>query len=110
MEKITLVSTVNAIREALKSYKNQKPLFVVVDHAPCYVSAFEGLKNDIDLLQKTFGIRNYIERWVSYIQGKDQRFYNNFPVGNNEKGIKRISKIMHLFAYWYNHMRPHETF
>lgn len=61
MESITLVNTVNIVREALKSCRNEKPL-LIVDHAPWYLSAYDWLKNEIDMLQKTFGIRNYIER------------------------------------------------
>ena len=107
MRSISLVSTVNIIREALKCCKNEKPLFVV-DHAPWYKWSFEWLK--LDYVQKTFGIRNYIERWYRTFKERTKRFYNNFPIRNEGRAIERISKFLHLFAYWYNHMRPHETF
>ncbi len=107
MRSITLVNTVNIVREALKTCTNEKSL-LIVDHAPWYKPAFEWL--NVDSLQKTFGIRNYIERWYRTFKERTRRFYNNFPIRNEEIAIERISKFLHLFAYWYNHMRPHETF
>ena len=107
MSSITLVNTVNIIREALKSCRNERPLFIV-DHAPWYESAFQWFK--AEFIQKTFGMRNYIERWYRTFKERTKRFYNNFPIRNEDKAIERISKFLHLFAYWYNHMRPHETF
>jgi putative transposase len=107
MSSITLVNTVGIVREALKTCSNERPV-LIVDHAPWYLSASEWVK--VDLLQKTFGIRNYIERWYRTFKERTRRFYNNFPIKDREKGIERISKFLHLFAFWYNHMRPHETF
>jgi putative transposase len=107
MASITLVNTVGIVREALSLCVNEKPL-LIVDHAPWYISAFEWVK--VDYLQKTFGIRNYIERWYRTFKERTRRFYNNFPIHNEERAIERIAKFLHLFAYWYNHMRPHETF
>ncbi len=102
---ISSLSTINATREALRSCR-QKPL-VIVDHAPWYKYAFESL--GLDWFQKTFGIRNYIERWYRTFKERTRRFYNNFPIRDPARAIKRISNFLHLFAYWYNHMRPHET-
>ncbi len=106
MRSISLVSTVNVVRNALKSCRNEKPLFIV-DHAPWYKWWFEWLK--LDYIQKTFGIRNYIERWYRTFKERTKRFYNNFPIRDEEKAAERFSTFLHLFAYWYNHMRPHET-
>ncbi len=103
---ISSLSTINVAKEALRSCKN-RPV-VITDHAPWYRYAFEYLK--LDSLQKTFGIRNYIERWYRTFKERTKRFYNNFPIRNEANAIERISKFLHLFAYWYNHMRPHETF
>ncbi len=103
---ISALSTINAVKEALKSCRDS-PL-VITDHAPWYGEAFEWLK--LQQLQKTFGIRNYIERWYRTFKERTKRFYNNFPIRNEERAMERISKFLHLFAYWYNHMRPHEAF
>lgn len=102
---ISSLSTINVTKEALRSCR-QKPV-VIVDHAPWYRYAFESL--GLDWLQKTFGIRNYIERWYRTFKERTRRFYNNFPIKDPERAIERISKFLHLFAFWYNHMRPHET-
>jgi putative transposase len=107
MPSITLVNTVGIVREALTSCSNGDPI-LIVDHAPWYKPAFEWIK--VDYIQKTFGIRNYIERWYRTLKERTRRFYNNFPVRNEERAIERIGRFLHLFAYWYNHMRPHETF
>jgi transposase-like protein len=109
MGSITLVNTVGIVREALKTCTNEKPL-LIVDHAPWYKSAFEEGWLNVNYIQRTFGIRNYIERWYRTLKERTKRFYNNFPIKNEEKAIERISKFLHLFAYWYNRMRPHETF
>lgn len=103
---ISSLSTINLTREALRSC-SEKPI-LIVDHAPWYRYAFESL--ELEWFQRTFGIRNYIERWYRTFKERTKRFYNNFPISNEEKAIDRISKFIHLFAYWYNHMRPHETF
>jgi len=107
MSSISIVSTVGVTREALKTCTNENPL-LIVDHAPWYKSAFEWIK--VDYMQKTFGIRNYIERWYRTFKQRTKRFFHNFPVRNEEKGIERIGRFLHMFAYWYNHIRPHETF
>jgi len=103
---ISSLSTINVAEEALRSCR-KKPL-VIVDHAPWYRYAFETL--GLDSLQMTFGIRNYIERWYRTFKERTKRFYNNFPIRNEDGATERISRFLHLFAYWYNHMRPHETF
>jgi hypothetical protein len=58
----------------------------------------------------TFGMGNYIERYYRIFEERTMRFYSNFPLRKEEKAIKRISGLLRLFAYWYNHMRTHETF
>lgn len=103
---ISSLSTINETREALRSCR-EKPI-VIVDHAPWYKYAFESLK--LDYIQRTFGIRNYIERWYQTFKQRTRRFYNNFPIRDPSRAIERISNFLHLFAYWYNRMRPHETF
>jgi putative transposase len=103
---VSILSTITVTKEALRSCKN-RPV-VITDHAPWYGDAFEWL--GIESVQKTFGIRNYIERWYRTFKERTRRFYNNFPIRNEERAIERISKFLHLFAYWYNRMRPHETF
>jgi putative transposase len=104
---ITFVSTANVTREALKTCTNKNPM-MIVDHAPWYRAPFEFLS--VDYIHKTFGIRNYIERWYRTLKERTKRFYNNFPIRNEAGAILRIGRFLHLFAYWYNHMRPHETF
>jgi putative transposase len=103
---VSSLSTINIMEEALKLSKNKKPL-AVTDHAPWYNYAFEYLK--MDYAQITFGIRNYIERWYRTFKERTRRFYNNFPIRDERKATKRISSFLHLYAYWYNHMRFHQT-
>ena len=57
----------------------------------------------------TFGVRNYIERWYRTFKERTKRFYNNFGIRDDSNAIKRVERFVHLFSYWYNHMRPHET-
>lgn len=80
---------------------------MIVDHAPWYKCAFESLR--LDYIHKTFGIRNYIERWYRTFKQRTKRFFNNFPIRDPERAVKRIGMFLHLFSYWYNNMRPHET-
>jgi putative transposase len=103
---ISSLSTILVVKEALLSCRNT-PL-LITDHAPWYKYAFEALK--LDYIQKTFGIRNYIERWYRTFKQRTKRFYNNFPIKDPGRAIERIGSFLHLFAYWYNRMRPHETF
>ncbi len=102
---ISSLSTITVTREALAACR-EKPI-VIVDHAPWYRYAFESL--GLEWYQKTFGKRNYIERFYRTFKERTKRFYNNFPIRDPASAIDRISKFLHLFAYWYNHMRPHET-
>jgi putative transposase len=103
---ISSLSTINVVKQALKSCR-RTPL-VITDHAPWYKYAFECLR--LEYIQKTFGIRNYIERWYRTFKQRTRRFYNNFPLKDLVRAIERIDRFLHLFAFWYNHMRPHETF
>jgi putative transposase len=103
---ISSLSTINVTEEALGTCK-ERPL-VITDHAPWYKYALREYLG-LDWLQMTFGKRNYIERWYRTLKQRTKRFFNNFPIRNEERAIERISSFMHLFAYWYNHMRPHET-
>jgi putative transposase len=103
---VSSLSTILVLKEALKSCRGT-PL-LITDHAPWYKHAFEYLK--LDYIQKTFGIRNYIERWYRTFKQRTRRFYNNFPIKDPPRAIERIDRFLHLFAYWYNRMRPHETF
>ena len=102
---ISSLSTINVVKEALQTCRNDP--IVITDHAPWYKYALQslGLYN----IQRTFGIRNYIERWYRTFKQRTRRFFNNFPVRDASKAIERISGFLHLFAYWYNRMRPHET-
>lgn len=68
---ISLVGTVNVTREALKTCTNANPL-LIVDHAPWYKPAFEEWL-DIHYMQRTFGIRNYIERWYRTFKERTKR-------------------------------------
>ena len=94
---ISSLSTIFVLKEALQSCRST-PL-IITDHAPWYKYAFESLK--LDYIQKTFGIRNYIERWYRTFKQRTRRFYNNFPI-KDPSAIDRISKFLHLFAFWYN--------
>lgn len=85
---ISLISTVSVTRKALETCANEDPL-LIVDHAPWYKSAFEWIRG-INYMQRTFGIRNYIERWYRTFKQRTKRFFHNFPVRNEERGIKRI--------------------
>ena len=102
---VGIVSTIDTVKRALELSKD-KPIFIV-DHAPWYANAFEWV--GVEWMPLTFGIRNYIERWYRTFKDRTKRFYNNFGVRNEEKAIRRVGRFVHLFAYWYNHMRPHET-
>jgi putative transposase len=103
---ISSLSTIYVVRQALKSCRSTP--IVITDHAPWYKYAFESL--GMNYIQMTFGIRNHIERWYRTFKQRTRRFYNNFPIRNPERAIERIERFLHLFAYWYNRMRPHETF
>jgi hypothetical protein len=76
------------------NFWNDGTMFIV-DRAPRYGSAFGWL--GIEWVNMTFNIRNSIERWYRTFKGRTKRFYNNF------------GRFVHLFAYYYNHMRSHET-
>ena len=102
---VSIISTVDTVKRALELCED-KPLFIV-DHAPWYACAFEWL--EVEWVPLTFGIRSYIERWYRTFKDRTKRFYNNFGIRNDEKAIKRVERFVHMFAYWYNHMRPHET-
>lgn len=103
---ISSLSTINVVKDALKSCRNTP--VVITDHAPWYKYAFESL--GLCNIQRTFSIRNYIERWYRTFKQRTRRFYNNFPIRDPSRAIERIDRFLHLFSYWYNHMRPHETF
>ena len=102
---VSIVSTIDTVRRALELSRDS-PLFIV-DHAPWYANAFEWL--GVDWMPLTFGIRNYIERWYRTFKDRTKRFYNNFGVRDESRAIKRVEAFVHMFAYWYNRMRPHET-
>ncbi len=102
---ISSLSTINVVREALKSCRNTP--IVITDHAPWYKYAFQSL--GLCNIQRTFSFRNYIERWYRTLKQRTRRFYNNFPIKDPSQAIERIGRFLHLFAYWYNRMRPHET-
>jgi hypothetical protein len=57
----------------------------------------------------TFNIRTYIERWYRTFKDGTKRFYSNFGIRDDEKAIEGVEGFVNLFAYWHNHMRPHET-
>jgi transposase-like protein len=98
-------STIAVMEQALKLCES-KPI-VMVDHAPRYKWTFEGWYNgEIPWIQITHGLRNYIERWYLTFKERTKRFYNNFPIKDPNQALERISKFMHLFAYWYNRMPP----
>jgi hypothetical protein len=50
------------------------------------------------------------EVWYWTFKSRTKRFCNNFGMRDDSKAIKRVERFVHLFAYWYNRMRPHETF
>jgi transposase-like protein len=101
-----IISTVDTVKPALTSCSGAPPL-LIVDHAPWYPCAFEWL--GVEWIPLTFNVRNYIERWYWTFKDRTKRFYNNFGIRNDSKAIKRVERFVYLFAYWYNHMRPHET-
>ena len=103
---ISSLSTMLVVNQALKSCKNTP--VVITDHAPWYKYAFQSLR--LYNIQRTFSFRNYFERWYRTFKQRTRRFFNNFPVKDPSRAIERIDRFLHLFAYWYNHMRPHETF
>ena len=104
---VGIISTIDTVKQALELSTKEKPIFIV-DHAPWYACAFEWLGVD-EWLQLTFGIRNYIERWYRTFKDRTKRFYNNFGIRDDSRAINRVERFVHLFAYWYNRMRPHET-
>ena len=103
---ISSLSTINVVKDALKSCRNIP--VVITDHAPWYKYAFYSL--GLCNIQRTFSFRNYIERWYRTFKQRTRRFFNNFPIRDPLHAIERIDRFLHLFAFWYNHMRPHETF
>jgi putative transposase len=103
------ISTIIVMEQALKLCES-KPI-TITDHAPWYNWTFEGwFEGKIPWIQITHGLRNYIERWYRTFKERTKRFYNNFPIKDPNRALERISKFMHLYAYWYNRMRPHERF
>jgi transposase-like protein len=102
---ISSLSTICVLKQALQSCRNTP--IIITDHAPWYRYAFDSLR--LNYIQRTFGMRNYIERWYRTFKQRTKRFYNNFPIRDPARAIERISKFLHLFAFWYNRMRPHET-
>jgi transposase-like protein len=55
---ISSLSTIYVVNDALRSCRGTP--IIITDHAPWYKYAFQSLR--LDYIQKTFGIRNYIER------------------------------------------------
>ena len=106
MRSISSLSTILVVRQALKSCSNTP--IIITDHAPWYKYAFHSL--GLCNIQRTFSFRNYIERWYRTFKQRTRRFFNNFPIKDPSRAIERIDRFLHLFAYWYNRMRPHETF
>ena len=104
---VGIITTVDAVKPALASCREEKPPLFIVDHAPWYPCAFEWL--GVEWVPLTFSIRNYIERWYRTFKERTKRFYNNFGIRDDARAIKRVERFVHLFAYWYNRMRPHET-
>jgi len=102
---VGIVSTIDTVRGAL-DLSEDTPLFIV-DHAPWYANALEWL--GVDWVPLTFSVRNYIERWYRTLKDRTKRFYNNFGIRDESRAIKRVERFVHMFAYWYNRMRPHET-
>jgi transposase-like protein len=92
---ISSLSAINVVKQALKSCRNT-PL-VITDHAPWCKYAFQSL--GLNYLQRTFGIRNYIERWYRAFKQRTRRFFNNFPIRDPERAIERIDRFLHLFSY-----------
>lgn len=104
---VGIVTTVDTVKPALEACSEERPIFIV-DHAPWYACAFEWL--DVEWMPLTFSIRSYVERWYWTFKSRTKRFCNNFGIRDDTRAIKRVERFVHLFAYWYNHMRPHETF
>jgi putative transposase len=102
---VGIISTIDTVKDAL-TLSREKPIFIV-DHAPWYPCAFEWF--NVEWMPLTFNIRNYIERWYRTLKDRTKRFYNNFGIRDDSRAIKRVERFVHLFAYWYNRMRPHET-
>ena len=103
------ISTISVANQALKLCES-KPI-MMVDHEPWYYWTFDGFFNkDIPWIQITHGLRNYIERWYRTFKERTRRFHNNFPIRELDGALEKISSFLHLFAYWYNHMRPQERF
>jgi len=102
---VGIVSTIDTVNQALEACR-EKPIFIV-DHAPWYAGAFEWL--GLEWIPITFGIRNYIERWYRTFKDRTKRFYNNFGIRDDRRAIGRVEGFVHMFAYWYNRIRPHET-
>jgi putative transposase len=80
---ISSLSTIYVVNDALRSCRGTP--IIITDHAPWYKYAFESLK--LDYIQKTFGIRNYIERWYRTFKERTRRFYNNFPTKDPSRAI-----------------------
>ncbi|MDA4118834.1 MAG: transposase [Thaumarchaeota archaeon] len=53
-------------------------------------------------------MRNYVERWHRTFKDRTKRLYNNFGIRDGTRAIKRIERFAHMFAYWLNHIRPHD--
>jgi putative transposase len=103
---ISVPSTIDTVRQALKvCSRTRRPVFIV-DHASWYPDAFRWL--DLEWVTLTNSVRNYIERWYRTFKDRTKRFYNNFGIRDGSRAIKRIERFTHMFAYWYNHIRPHE--
>ena len=104
---VSIISTADTARQATNLCRCKDDLLFIVDHAPWYACAFEWL--GVEWMHLTFNIRNYVERWYRTFKDRTKRFYNNFGIRDDSQAIRRVGRFVHLFAYWYNHSRPHET-
>ncbi len=53
------------------------------------------------------GVRSYVERWFRTIKDRLKVFNCAFPWSN--QGLERARTFIRFYAYYYNHVRPHQS-
>jgi len=81
-----------------------KPL-ILVDGGPWYSWVLDRL--GLRWEHVTFGRRNPIERLFRTVKERTKGFYNNIPARVHK--LVNVTFFLEIFAFWYNHLRRHES-
>ena len=53
------------------------------------------------------GVRSYVERWFRTVKDRLRVFNCAFP--RSPEGLERARTFIRLYAFYYNHIRPHHS-